>query len=620
MSSKRSKLIAVALAVVMVVAAFTIIYPSLLKDSHASQQGSFGPKLIVHTLNPAKTPDNSTTSTTIQVYSVVPKTFGISGYPNLTIPSQSTANNSYYVELLNQTMTNNISMFLLSPEFNTISSEWISTFSASSGSNLPSLVVDAYYTVYSGNNISIYSYYNNLPYNPMKIVMQSSLEYNTTQLSQWFNGTSINPDDYSTVSFAQNAMYLNLTFPSIPSQVLHVSGNSSAAYNSQLITPDQCSNFYYNETCYSTCNDVLSVNYSDSQDMHSPVLLPVLAVHLSNGTYSGKSLIEFYSSIYLLNDKIGLNSANAYESNSGQESSTMSTSPSFEHLENISNTTPISGTSVITKSIAEECGTPANNSQNYTTGIVGITNVTYEFTHYIRFTYEYTKEYERVWSSNCTYFTDHLIKTTLSGRIKDGAGTQAAIVNISSLNGIQIIAEDVPIEVNMIVHDLLESASNGSIILSWTGSSSSYQASTIWSQIYSYSNAASEIKTVSSALGVFSSSLELGLAISDALAATNAAHSDVSLAAIVADATTMIAKAVAMPADIIDLFSTISFVSGSNPGSVVSGFSSYTLGQTGSNYSIAFYESQYPVTFTVNGNSYSFYAPTDYLNATGIIT
>ena len=117
MSSKWSKLIAVALAVVMVVAAFTIIYPSLLKNSHASQQGSFGPKLIVHTLNPAKTPDNSTTSTTIQVYSVVPKTFGISGYPNLTIPSQSTANNSYYVELLNQTMTNNISMFLLSPEF-----------------------------------------------------------------------------------------------------------------------------------------------------------------------------------------------------------------------------------------------------------------------------------------------------------------------------------------------------------------------------------------------------------------------------------------------------------------------------------------------------------------------
>jgi hypothetical protein len=479
--------------------------------------------------------------------------------------------------------------------------------------------VDAYDTVYSGNNISIYSYYNNLPYNPMNVVMQSSLDYNTTEVSQWFNGTSVNPDNYSTVSFAQYAMYLNLSFPSIPSQVLHVSGNSSASNNSQLITPDQCSNFYYNVTSYSTYNDVLSVNYTDSQDMHSPVLLPVLAVHLSNGTYNGKSLIDFYSSITLLNDKIGLNSANAYESSSGQESSTMSTSPSFEHIANISNSASISGTNAETKSIAVQNGEPASNAQNNTTGIVGIANVTYEFTHYMRYTNEYTKEYEGVWSSNCEYFTAHLIKTTLTDMTKDGLGTEASIVNVSSVNGIKMIAEDVPIEVNMIVHDLLESASNGSIVLSWTGSNTSYQASAVWSQIYAYSNAASEIQTVSSALDVFPSSLELGLAISDAIAATNAALSNASEAGIIADATTMIAKAVVMPADVIDLFSTISFVSGSNPGYVVSGFSSYTLGPTGSNYSIAFYESEYPVTFTVNGSSYSFYAPTDYLNATGIV-
>ena len=619
MSSKWSKLIAVALAVVMIVAAFTIIYPSLLKDSHVSRQASFGPKLIVHTLNLPKVAGNSTTSTTVQVYSVVPKAFGISGYPNLTIPSQSSGNNSYYVELLNQTVTNNTSKLLLSPEFNTISSEWISAFSASSGSNLPSLTVDAYDTVYSGNNISIYSYYNNLPYNPMNVVMQSSLDYNTTEVSQWFNGTSVNPNNYSTVSFAQYAMYLNLSFPSIPSQVLHVSGNSSASNNSQLITPDQCSNFYYNVTCYSTYNDVLSVNYTDSQDMHSPVLLPVLAVHLSNGTYNGKSLIDFYSSITLLNDKIGLNSANAYDSSSGQESSTMSTSPSFEHIANISNSASISGTNVETKSIALQTGEPASKAQNKTTGIVGIANVTYEFTHYLRYTNEYTKEYEGVWSSNCEYFTVHLIKTTLTGRTKDGLGTEASIVNISSVNGIKMIAEDVPIEVNMIVHDLLESASNGSIVLNWTGSNASYQASTVWAEIYAYSNAGSVIKSISSALAFFSSSLGLGLAISDALAATNAADADASEAGVVADAATMIAKAVAMSADILDLFSTISFVSGSNIASLVYGFSSYTPGETGSNYSLAYYESQYPVSFTANGNTYSFYAPTDYLNATGIV-
>jgi len=620
LSNKWKRVIAISLAVVIVIAAFAVIYPSLLKDAPVGHHASFGPKLIVQILNPPKTTGNETVSTTIQVDSVAPDAFGITGYNNLTIPSQSAGNNSYYMVLLNQTISNSTSELFLSPAFNTIAKEWISAFSTDTGFNMPSLTVNAYETVYSGDNVSIYSYYNNLPYNPKNVVMQNSTDYNATQLSQWFNGTQVNPDNYSTVSFDNYAMHLNLSFPSTPSQVLHVSSNSSRTAASQLFTPDQCSNFYYNETCYSTCNDVLSVNYTDSQDMHSPVILPVEAVHLSNGTYYGNSEIVFFASLTVFNGEIGLNSANAYESSSGQVSSTMSTSPSFEHVTNISGSASTNGSSVVTKSIAEKLGASSNQAQNYTTGIVGIANVTYEFTHYIRYTDKTTKEYEGVWNSNCEFSTVHLIKTTTVRIKKDGLGTQASIVNIASVNGIKMIAEDVPIEVNIIVHKLLETASNGSFVLNWEGSNNSYQAYNIWSNIYAYSNAASVIKDVSTALAVFSTSLELGLAISDTLAALklNGADADTSEAAVVADATTLIAKSIALTGDVLDLFSTISFVAGSNADSLTSGFSSSSV-VNGSNYSISYYESQYPVTFTVNGHTYSFYAPTDYLNATKIV-
>jgi hypothetical protein len=49
------------------------------------------------------------------------------------------------------------------------------------------------------------------------------------------------------------------------------------------------------------------------------------------------------------------------------------------------------------------------------------------------------------------------------------------------------------------------------------------------------------------------------------------------------------------------------------------GFSNVPVVGSGSAYTMPFFESQSPVRFTVNGNTYSFFAPEDYLNATAIV-
>ncbi|MHB1471596.1 MAG: hypothetical protein ACYCWJ_08880, partial [Thermoplasmataceae archaeon] len=130
---------------------------------------------------------------------------------------------------------------------------------------------------------------------------------------------------------------------------------------------------------------------------------------------------------------------------------------------------------------------------------------------------------------------------------------------------------------------------------------------------------ASVIKEAHDALAVFSASLGLGLAITDTLAALNSADADATEPSIVADSINLISQATGMAATVTGLFSTISFLAKSDTAFIGSGMSNEQLpGLQGSNYTIAYYQSSIPITFSYNGNSYSFYAPADYFNATGI--
>ena len=143
--------------------------------------------------------------------------------------------------------------------------------------------------------------------------------------------------------------------------------------------------------------------------------------------------------------------------------------------------------------------------------------------------------------------------------------------------------------------------------------------STVWDSYSGYSNSASAIKDAHDALAVFSASLGLGLAITDTLAALNSADLDATEPSVVAQSLGLIAQATGMAATVTGLFSSISFLAKSDTASINSVISNYELpGTQGSNYAIAYYQSSTPVTFSYNGNSYSFYAPADYFNATTI--
>lgn len=585
---------------------------------------SFGPKLLVSAPSSNLSANNSSTSTvTLQIYSTLPNSFGISGRSSFNLLESKQSNNSRYVELVNASLKSNSSTIILPNEFNLISNQWRDLFSSYSGSNIPSLAVVSHKTLYNGNNVSIYSYYNNLQYNPLKDNIETSTNF--TQLDNWFNGTGIDPSNYSQIRFADTSLHLGLVFPKNPSQIIHVEPeNQTIQYPAELnLTPyTQCPNFYYNRTVYTTSEVTDSVNYTDSQDMHSPVILPLLGLHFSSAVSSGKSWINFYSSILISNDRIAFNSANAYQPVSGEVSTSMSTNPSYSHTANVSTGTAINGTSIVPMGLSEKNGASDSSAVNGTTGVTGIANVTYAFVHYTKYTYQYKNEYEGVWNPTCEYFTTHFVKQMHIGKSLDGNGTTAEISTIQSVSGLKIIAEDVPIEINSVIHSLLEGSSNGTLTLNYTGENDSYQASAVWADTYGYSNAASVIKSNSDALAIFSSSLELGLAVSDTLAAANGIDGDTTEPSIVADSLSMIAETTALTGDVLDLFSTISFVSGSNTVNLAYGFSSYSFpGTLGSNYSMQYYESQYPMTFTTSdGSTYSFYAPTDYLNATNILS
>ena len=171
-------------------------------------------------------------------------------------------------------------------------------------------------------------------------------------------------------------------------------------------------------------------------------------------------------------------------------------------------------------------------------------------------------------------------------------------------------------EVNTVIQKVLESSYSGNLTLD-VGRSISQ--STVWDSYSGYSNSASVIKEAHDALAVFSASLGLGLAITDTLAALNSADADATEPSIVADSINLISQATGMAATVTGLFSTISFLAKSESATVSSFISNVPLGvYPGSNYTIAYYQSSTPITFNYDGNSYSFYAPVDYLNATSI--
>ena len=592
--------------------------------------GYFGPRVVVNSNSPTGIIDNNTTIN-VQIFSAVPSAFAKTGLSFYSIARDNQWNNSVNDELLNATMlpgNASTGKFFLSTQFNSVAKEWMSLLSLDTGTNYPSLTVEAVKTVVMNGSMLLYQYYNNIPFNPFSLsvvranstVLSNSTLLASMGLESWFSGSNVSLSNYSQISLTNIGFNLTLVFPSVPIQVISANasanGDMSYFHAGSLVpavaSPDSCYWTYYYTYPSTTSNTLEKTTYANGT-------LPLLGVHIGRSADQGNSQISIGASVNVQNDTIKLSSNQVYSNPSGSITTSMSTQPSFSHLANVTVGSSISGSIATPEGISEKLGDNHSQAQNLTTAFVGIQGVEYEFQHYNRYTYNY-KDY---WADEVCppyRYPPHLISQTLVSKTYDGNFTIGEIVHVNSTAGLKVTGSPVSIAEAWVIQHYLLHDSNGSVQLNASGSGTEYQSSTIWAMTYGWTNAANAYKEAEDALNIFSTALSLGLAVIAAIAAANPLDFDAGEAAIIAAAGGLIAKTISLAATILDQYSSISFISGSTAITTAWYFSNYPLVSPGSNYTMPFYESSSGVMLTLpNGNSYFFYAPEDYLNATSII-
>ncbi|MHB8395950.1 MAG: hypothetical protein ACYDAZ_01235 [Thermoplasmataceae archaeon] len=640
-NSRNKKILVIVLAVALIASSGSLLYVLAKKGAPAkNESATFGPKVSINILN---TPDNfSSNNTTIvvQAFGLFPQNvreFQTIG-ANLTGKNQS--NNGNYVELLNTTVDNLSDVLFLSPLFINVATAWRNFLSQFSGTNYPSLTVEATKSVDVNGTVQVYNYYNNLLFNPNQVEINtlSSHEVSSPGAASWFNGSSVNPGSFSSLNYTDLAFNVNLSFPKTPTQTLtNVSQpNASVIYSTarpavsmDTACPGPGS---YTYTYWATSSDTYIVN---TGTCNTKGYLPMLVVHMGNGSANGHSQLSIAGAIILQDANISINSNQVYVSSSGQSTSSMSSTPSYEHAASASVETGIK--SAVAYPL--NAGSPKvnfSNRQNRTTAFVAIQNATYTFVHFSQYTKTYDNEYQRTvyykyepyyydGKEYCreviyyTYTTE--IQSVYEGTTFDGNGTTGEVSSISSIGNIQVSAGFLDIEVNMVLHKLLASRPGANLTINAAGAGNSLSASTFWASDSAYTDASQVLKDAKAAMAVFSASLIEGLAITDTLSALNGATADASEPAIVSLTMGLVAAEIGLENAVLSDFSTIGFVSNAASATLTYGVSNYVLDQynNGSNYSMVEYESQSYISMNFNGNSYQFYAPNDYLNATASV-
>ncbi len=621
-----SKIIAIAIAIVLISAgSFTIMYFESHGNSTRSKSNFYaGPRLNYYIYDNRITNLSSNVSrelsainnTTIDV-----QVFG--SYPD--------ANKTYM--LVNTSLNFFNGSIFLSPEFYNVSNAWASFISSHHLNMYPSLTVEAYENVYVNGSVYIYSYYNNIPFNPYALsvftIQASEMYQNMTDkpiqaliAEQVLNGTGINPKDYNNITLTPYEMNASLSFSNRPIQVINASvfnGSGQPAVN------PYCEEYSFNYYTYSY--DTYDKNTSTTY-LNGP--FPIMIIHMSKNVSNGKSEISFGGSYFIVNGMMGIESDQAYKSNSGEVSTTMSSSPSYIHNVNISVSTESRNYDVAPINISLNDDWNLSQANNRTTGIVAITNATYRVIDYN----QYTSEYKTKWHEIVYYkYVDgkavicHVDRendgTSYVGTSYDGSGYNLGITFIQTTAGneLNLVAELIPNQIAYGISYLMHSnASYEHYDLNTTGNSSSLGAATIEYDLSGYVDSSNAIKDARDALSTFSASLGLGLATVELIAALNDLDFDAGEAAIAIEAATLIANITGFAASILGDMSSIGFISDTEVAGVTYSISNFPVIDPGNNYVLSVMATGQPMTLNINGNTYSFYAPEDYINATSIIT
>ena len=623
----RARLIAVGVALLTV--ASIAIQVGLHNTARTFGQGplgpgDFGPKISV-VVAPGGSGQSNATAITLQVYAAVPS--ALRGLQIDNISSSAQATNGYDDQLLNGTIAGNSSSFFLTPTFDTVAQEWAGLFQSEQGTNYPALTVEAEKTVSISGSVYLYQYYNNLPFDPFALqvldVNQSTTA--TPAILEWFNGTGIDPEQYSSLTLVNLAFNLTLVFPPTPLQVVApatgarqlpgvpLSAPRTSPKEHSLMEDSPSVTTYGYAWSNTTTTTLLRVSYLNGT-------LPLIGVHFSNGADQGASLIALGGSVSVLNDSLNFDSALVYENLTGELSTTISTSPSFSYVANSTTLGVGNGYSASPTRITTNLGNNISQSLNQTSAEVGIPGVEYEFEHFELTTAEHRLEFKSVCSGSggrppcqVTYLSNSLVRMTL-----DGNFTISEIADVNTTDGLQVQAGYVPYFADAAVSRLFETFSNGTVTLQPSGTNSSFQGYAIWGDTNGYSAAGTAFARATHALAEFPTAMGIGLTMAtfNALGPQSFGADEFAAVAVVLN---RIAQIIEMSSQAASFFESISYFSGFPEAiGVATSLTSAPAIGSGSPYLMAYYETETPIWFTVASGTYSFYAPMDYLNATAL--
>ncbi|MGC8672626.1 MAG: hypothetical protein ACP5TO_03870, partial [Thermoplasmata archaeon] len=511
---------------------------------------------------------------TIQVFFSSPDTMQSYSTTSIDLKSLNPYNNSYYIELFNETYSpipNNITAFL-SSNFTYLENMWKEYLSDQLGITLVSMDLIATLNVISNNTEDVYVYYNNILFNPMNVEYFNSIENNYTN---WFNNTPINPHNYNTIIFPdlflQVPIYFNLSNPTF---VINSSIGQSFVYSNiqsnkimPFIIPGEKPGIYY-----------VPVNYTN---LTGP--LPLVGVHLNYPAC--QSQIDQGASFIAGSATLNFNS------------NMVSYSTSSESYKDLMSTTPS-----LSKSAPFEIG--ENQFAAYPLNFAGGNE---------------TRTTAVTWLNNATYYVVHynIIEVTSSSSIIYlGNATDVKISNINTVNGFQVSASWVPVYLFYVLQNLsLPEISVGTL-----KPMQSLQGYNVWDIEQGYSNAASVYKNMSNACDVFATAIDLGLALIDVYAGITDAlgefGGEVTVGEIVVKSLQLISTTLSFSANVLSDFASISFLSSTTITGFGYSISNEPLGDSnGSPVSLTDYQTMNTVSFydSQNGETYYLYMPMNFI-------
>ncbi len=597
LSHRQKMILAIASAMVMVLVSFAGFE---IYFSHGSGGNIYvGPKINIALPGNLSSTGNANVTEYIQIMGVNPSYFpsqNTSVVTDYSIPSQG------YLTLFNMTFfpkngQKSFSGFMNFNKFFAIMTGWQRYYQnegyppGTNGQEV-SLQVEATLSLLNNGNLSVYSYYNNIPFNPLSFSF--SVDKVVTgpinsmhNLNQWFNNTGMNLPSYSLLSYIPYSFNLTPSFDKAkPTYVSNINA-SVQNYNAYVKeSPNLTATPCYIGTKYVITNrDVL----------HGP--FPLISIHDNTTAQVANNFLVIVGSLATSSVTLCMTSDQTGVNAGGGITDQMSTNPSWGSNGSFDANGQITSCTAYPLNYPYINGSANNLSYfgaNNTTAIIYISNVTFTVTHYnIYYTWKNTQ-------GQC--FDEYL-----------GNMTSVVLASIYSNNGTFTIGYgSVPIEYYYVLQNATKGQTETS--LGYLAPGTQIRGVSVWDNTTGYSNGTSELKTATDALQTFAAGLGVGLALICVYAALNGVVGDASEPAVVNAAVGLLDSILTLSISLLTDFSSISFSTDSNFGANLYSINSQGT-HNGYSYYLIDYQSSNPITFNANGYMYSYYGPSNFVVA-----